>query len=125
MPKFSLTSNKNPTGNAITKALFAARGTPKPGGVVEWDITSAIALTDNEKAALCRKHGTKTPNLKRAAEVKELIMHGNTGVQIAAVLQLRHRGEPGYGERMIQKDHATLSKAGEGLKRAKKTAMRL
>lgn len=120
MPKVTLTSNKQPAGNAITKALFEARGTAKPGGIVEWDITSKIALTESEKAALCRKHRTKDPNLKRAAEVKELIMQGHTGVQIATILQLRHRGESGYGTRMIQKDHATLSKTGEGFKNGKK-----
>ena len=124
MPKVTLTSAKKPAGNAITTALLNTRGTAKPGGIIEWDITSHIALTDAEKAALCRKHGTKAPNLKRAAEVKELIMQGNTGVQIAAILRLRHRGEPGYGARMIQKDHATLSKAGEGFKTAKNTALR-
>ena len=120
MPKVTLTSNKQHTGNAITKALFAARGTHRPGGIIEWDITSHIALTDAEKAALCRKHGTQTPNLKRAAEVKELILGGKTCIEIVNILAIRHRNEPGYKTTMVKKDHATLSKAGEGLKKGHK-----
>lgn len=124
MPKFTLTSKKGPEPSEHTKRLLAARGATKPGGVIEWDIASNVSLTATEIEALRRKHGTNTPNLQRAAEVKELIIHGKTGVQIAATLRLRHRGEPGYGARMIQKDHATLSKAGEGFKTAKNTALR-
>ncbi len=120
MPKVTLTSAKKPAGNAITAALLNTRGTAKPGGIIEWDITSHIALTDAEKAALCRKHGTQTPNLKRAAEVKELILSGKTCIEIVNILAIRHRNEPGYKTTMVKKDHATLSKAGEGLKKGHK-----
>lgn len=120
MPKFTLTSKKAAEMSPTTKALLNTRGTPRGGGVVEWDITPTVSLTESEKAALRRKHGTNTPNLQRAAEVKELIMQGKTGVQIAATLRLRHRGKTGYGARMIQADHATLLSVGEGYKDSKK-----
>lgn len=116
MPKFTLTSKKEPEPSEHTKRLLAARGATKPGGVIEWDIASNVSLTATEIEALRRKHGTNTPNLQRAAEVKELIVQGKTGVQIAATLRLRHRGKTGYGARMVQADHATLLSVGEGHK---------
>jgi len=103
--------------SAHTAALLKKRGTDT-GVSVEWEVERETRLTADEIQALRRKHGTHNVNLQRADDVKRLMAEGLRCKEIK--MRLRNK----YGARMIEADHATLSRMGEGFKGRKKTAMR-
>jgi len=108
MPYVTITPDGAPSRH--TQTLLKKRGTQN-GGVVEWDVQTQSTLTAQEIAALKRKHKTANVNLQRAEDVKRLMLEGLRCKDIC--IRLRRM----YGQRMIQADHATLSKVGEGLKK--------
>lgn len=103
--------------SAHTSALMAA--TPKRGenNSLEWDVKKTAVLTPQEIQALNRYYAPHSPNLQRATEVKNLMLQKKKRVEIVSILTRSHRGQRGYGERVISGDHATLSKVGEGVKK--------
>ena len=93
----------------------------KTTNTVEWstcvgDMAAKAKLTDNEIKRIQKAYGRSTPNWQRVAAVKEGIAEGLSIAQIAQ----RHRNKHGFGQRMIEADHATLSKIGEAHKNYKK-----
>ena len=101
----------NVKGHVINKAT----------NTIEWsvsvaDIAAKAKLSDNEIRRIQKAYGRSTPNWQRVAAVKEGMAEGLSIAQIAQ----RHRNKHGFGQRMIEADHATLSKIGEGNKNHKK-----
>lgn len=94
-------------GSDKMRSLIAAKGV-QAGGIVEWDVVTPQAgdLTPAEIAALQRKHKSPNPNLARAVEVKRFMRQGKTCKEIKIALRRK------YGARMIEADHATLSRSG-------------
>lgn len=111
-PKSSPKSNwDNVKGHVVNKVT----------NTVEWsacvgDMAAKAKLTDNEIKRIQKAYGRSTPNWQRVAAVKEGMAEGLSIAQIAQ----RHRNKHGFGQRMIEADHATLSKIGEGHKNYKK-----
>jgi hypothetical protein len=93
----------------------------KTTNTVEWSISVAVLaakakLSDNEIRRIQKAYGRSTPNWQRVAAVKEGMAEGLSISQIAQ----RHRNKHGFGQRMIEADHATLSKIGEAHKNYRK-----
>lgn len=81
------------------------------GSSVSWDVLPTSAkiqtnLTPGEINALQRKHESRNLNMERITEVKRMMQHGKTQLQIIHAL----RGRKGCGERQIKKDMAALSR---------------
>lgn len=95
---------KNTVTSEHTRDLLNAKG-EAVNGVVEWTVAGS-QLTELEKQALRRKHGSRTPNYVRAAEVKKLMNEGRKCNEIVQALCRK------YGQTMIKRDHAALSGRG-------------
>lgn len=95
---------KNTTVSERTRDLLNAKG-ERINGAVEWTV-SGSQLTELEKQALRRKHGSRTPNYARAAEVKRMMNEGKKCNEIVQALTRK------YGQTMVKRDHAALSGRG-------------